>query len=225
MININEPLYDQIKNLSAEEYNSLVDKPLSKEKDPKFYKNIRKYKSSLANFLTNSSLLGVTVFWSLFLFLLYTPNMNLLPIPFSFFVWTSFAYFIHKKSHNRIDESTGPFAKWVTFNGHGFHHLFPYHPANIVIPVWISSIFILPYSAAAFLLFSPETAYGFVFGIIFGHLYIEATHLSMHYETPVFTKLTQFFRMKTHHMNHHWVNPHRRFTYLHSFEDKIYGTE
>lgn len=225
MINIANPLYEQIKDISAEDYNRIIDRPVIRIKDPIFYENIRKYESKLFNWLTSSTLYGVVLFWVLFLYFLPSDRIDFTGTVISFFLWIAFAYYIHRKNHNPISENTGKFNRWWTFNIHGFHHLFPHHPKNIVIPVWVSSIVIIPFVAISYLLFPVGMAFGNVLGFIGGHIYIEITHFAMHYETPFFTKFTSLLKLKTHHMNHHYINPHKRFTYFHEIEDKLHGTE
>ena len=84
---------------------------------------------------------------------------------------------------------------------HGYHHLFPHDPRRIVISPMISCIAIVP-TSLLFLLFG-NVGLNLMLGLIFGHLFIETTHYSLHYPTIITKFLTP---LKHHHMAHHYKN-------------------
>lgn len=151
---------------------------------------------------------------------------NLLKISFGVFTWFNYAHYFHKIIHKRpIEEFSGIWRFWH-FNGHGYHHMFPYDFRRIVIHPWISSIAIFPTYLFTYLLrilniIDINTELLFTTGLILGHLYIETSHYSLHYDTFLTPNLK---KLQYHHMSHHLKVPERKFAYFHPIEDKIRNT-
>ena len=62
-INLTEPIYPQLKNLSPIKYKEVTETILVKENDVYDYNTIQLYQSKFINFLTKSSLKMCYVFW------------------------------------------------------------------------------------------------------------------------------------------------------------------
>lgn len=233
VIDLDQPIYPQVRDLTPSEYKQVTETIRVKEKDVYDYKKIRLYDSAVLNYFTKSSLGLCYAFWCLALCYCFCtvweiPALSVANIMFfvaGIFKWFNFAHFFHKKIHGPPEQFIG-FWRWWHFNGHGYHHICPYDPSHIVIHPWIASVAIIPTYVLATALHYVGVVSGdfvslFVSGLVIGHMYIETSHYSMHY--PTF--LTAYVkRLKYHHMSHHLKTPQRKFAYFHPLEDKLKGT-
>lgn len=234
MINTSKCIYNQVKNLEPKEYEKIMNKIVVKENDKFDYSNLKIYDNYLLEKITHSSLLLAYTTWLsilsfMFLFYWTTPIIsmsNLFYFLSGIITWFNYSHYFHKIIHQKpIEDFSGIWRFWH-FNGHGYHHMFPYDYRRIVIHPWIAAIAVIPtylfFNFLNFLNLIPLDCESlFTTGLILGHLYIETSHYSMHYNTF----LTKYLKkLKYHHMSHHLKAPHRKFAYFNPIEDKLRGT-
>ena len=232
-IDLKKAIYPQVKDLPPHEYKKITETILLKEKDEYDYESIKLYNSRLMNVCTKSSLTMCYIFWfSILLYCFYSqwtiPSISIKNSIFfivGMLKWFNFSHYFHKKIHGSPEQFVG-FWRWWHFNGHGYHHICPYDYNHIVIHPWIASVAIVPtFIIVSILQYVNVVSNNFVSlfmtGLIFGHMYIETSHYSMHYKTS----LTPYLKkLKYHHMSHHLKAPNRKFAYFHPIEDKIKQT-
>ena len=226
------PLWDQVVNLSAEEYEKLCDRPaIYGDAAYSFdYSTIRLYSNPVYNYLTESSLLLCYAVWlpqALWFWSMTTTSstatgggIDLVCALLGVATWYGYAYGFHRMHHNFGTQWTGSYAKRLWhFNGHGYHHICPHDERRIVIHPAIASIPLVPHGIFTLLFKSNATLY-FQFGLLLGHMVVEATHYSVHY----FTVLTPVLKaLKNHHLSHHYKQPDKLFAHGHKVEDKFWS--
>lgn len=237
-IDLSKPIYSQVKNLDPQQYKSAVEKIVLKKKDVYDYKKIRIYDYYIFDVLSNSSLELCYIFWlgcisilfyfswSSIIFRSLFTILNLIKFIFGMMTWFNYAHYFHSIIHKKpIEDFSGIWRLWH-FNGHGYHHMFPYDYRRIVIHPWIASVAILPtyllllgFRILNFISLTTECL--FITGLIIGHIYIETSHYSLHYDTFLTPYLK---RLQYHHMSHHLKVPERKFAYFHPIEDIIRKT-
>ena len=135
-------------------------------------------------------------------------------------IWTPTEYLMHRFVFHYHPRSG--WGKRLHFILHGVHHDYPSDAHRLVMPPSAS----LPIAAAFFALFVAifglVPAQGVMAGFLCGYLVYDLLHYAMHHAQ--FRSGSWLYRLKRHHMQHHFSNPSRGFGVSSPLWDKVFRT-
>ncbi len=136
------------------------------------------------------------------------------------FIWTITEYFLHRFLFHY--EPPGKLGKRMHFIFHGVHHDYPNDSWRLVMPPAVS----LPLALLFFLLFDALVEgialNPFFAGFLFGYLCYDMLHYAIHH-APMKGKI--WMALKTHHLKHHFKDPHKGYGVSSPLWDIIIGTQ
>lgn len=135
------------------------------------------------------------------------------------FTWTVVEYVLHRFVFHYVPP--GRLGNKIHFIFHGVHHDYPNDSYRLVMPPIVS----IP--LAIFFYFSFSAILGevinapFFAGFVMGYLFYDMLHYAVHHANSS-NKL--FLKLKTHHLKHHFKEPHKGFGVSSPLWDILSGT-
>ncbi|MGQ9819902.1 MAG: sterol desaturase family protein [Candidatus Kapaibacteriales bacterium] len=138
---------------------------------------------------------------------------------FGLFWWTLIEYLIHRFVFHY--EPKSQIGDKIIFIFHGVHHAYPKDPLRLVMPPSVS----VPLAFAFFyffdLIFPKNLNLPFFAGFVMGYLIYDTIHYAIHH-FPMRNKL--FYRIKSHHMLHHYKDDRKGFGVSSPLWDSVFNT-
>ncbi len=134
-------------------------------------------------------------------------------------VWTPAEYVLHRWVFHY--QPRRAWAQRLHFIFHGVHHDYPNDARRLVMPPSASLPIALAFYGLFALLLSDSSLHSFFAGFLTGYLIYDLMHYAFHHaawRTPVFAWL------KRNHMQHHFVDPTRRYGVSSPLWDWIFGS-
>ena len=229
-INLNQPLVSQIWNLkiSKEDYLREVHIPRHLNRPARFFV------SEYLEIFTRTPWWFIPLFWGPVSLALgrhgITQLVTVVPHPvlafmwiFGFFAWSLIEYCFHRFIFH-VDgwlPNNGAFFT-VHFLFHGVHHFLPMDKYRLVMPPVMFGTF----AGSVFGLLSfmiPRYPLLVMFsGAMVGYISYDLMHYFFHHGTP--SPIGHVQRMKTYHMDHHYVNENLGFGVTTKIWDRVFGT-
>lgn len=124
-------------------------------------------------------------------------------------IWTAYEYVFHRFLFH-MDEHLPEhkLAILLHFLTHGVHHFLPLDRYRLVMPPLMMFVLATPVSLAWALVLGPAQAAALMAGSFLGYLTYDMIHYYSHHGLYMNNYLR---RMKTYHMDHHYVNPNAGF--------------
>lgn len=138
---------------------------------------------------------------------------------FGAFVWTPAEYALHRWIFHY--EPQAAWGQRLHFIFHGVHHDYPNDARRLVMPPSASLPIALAFYGLFGLLLPDARLHPFFAGFLAGYLAYDLTHYALHHASwrhPVFAWL------KRNHMQHHFVEPARRYGVSSPLWDYLLGT-
>ena len=136
------------------------------------------------------------------------------------FVWSVSEYVLHRFVFHQ--ELPGKLGARIHFIVHGVHHDYPNDSKRLVMPPALS----LPLAYLFYLLFysivEGAAFYPFFIGFLIGYLCYDMLHYAIHH-APMKGKI--WMALKTHHLKHHFKDPHNGYGVSSPIWDVIVGTQ
>lgn len=136
-----------------------------------------------------------------------------------FMLWTPTEYVMHRWLFHY--EPSAKWAQRLHFVMHGVHHDYPNDAHRLVMPPTAS----LPIALVFYGLFSlvmPATGlYASFAGFLFGYMVYDLIHYALHHAS---WRMPWFTALKRNHMQHHFVDPNRRYGVSSPLLDYVFGT-
>ena len=147
-------------------------------------------------------------------------GMYLLWILAGLFVWSVSEYVLHRFVFHQ--ELPGKLGARIHFIIHGVHHDYPNDSKRLVMPPALS----LPLAYLFYVLFysivEGAAFYPFFIGFLIGYLCYDMLHYAIHH-APMKGKI--WMALKTHHLKHHFKDPHNGYGVSSPVWDVIVGTQ
>ncbi|PJF17427.1 Ceramide very long chain fatty acid hydroxylase [Paramicrosporidium saccamoebae] len=187
------------------------------------------FASPILEFFTKNTWYGVLIFWLPIIFLLTRYAAQSIPTVAAahyyvdgLVLWTIYEYFFHRFVFH-MDEALPerPMALVVHFLIHGVHHFLPMDRYRLVMPPLLMSAFTIPVAITLRILFDAPIAAMLLAGSLTGYVAYDMIHYYSHHGTFL-PKYVQ--RMKTYHMDHHYVNPNQGFGVSNMIWDVVFDT-
>jgi sterol desaturase/sphingolipid hydroxylase (fatty acid hydroxylase superfamily) len=201
---------------------------MSRRVSTKEYPSIRVFKSNFCEWFTHVHPLTPLFFWTpVILVLLWRSysiheftTLEVTGLGMSGFVfWTLAEYMLHRFIFHY--EPNGFVQERIMFLIHGIHHEDAKDPTRLVMPPFFGTVLALIFYTLFRLAFGPACAEPFMAFFLMGYLVYDYTHFAVHHFTP----RTRFGRfIKSHHMQHHYVNPDSRWGVSSPLWDYVFGT-
>ncbi len=192
------------------------------------YKSIRVFKNSFLERLTHVHPITPLLVWTPVVFALIWYSSQVEHLSWALVVtygalgfvsWTLLEYVVHRFLFHF--ESENPKLKQIHILIHGLHHMDPIDPTRLVLPPAGSLILGVIFYRLFLFLLGPILVKPFFAFLVVGYLCYDYIHFAVHHFKP----RTRFGRMlKTHHMLHHFENPHSRFGVSSPFWDSVFGS-
>ncbi len=192
------------------------------------YKSIQVFKNPFLEKFTHAHPLTPLVLWGPIVAgmlwhtirVLNVSNAALVSLAVSALVtWTLVEYVLHRFVFHYEGESV--WSQKIHFLIHGLHHSDPNDPTRLVMPPFGSlaiAAMIYPIFRA---ILGPLWAEPFFAFFLVGYLIYDYTHFAVHHFRPM-TRLGKM--LKTHHMQHHFVEPNSRWGVSSPVWDFVFGT-
>ena len=136
------------------------------------------------------------------------------------FVWSVTEYVLHRFIFHQ--ELPGKLGARIHFIVHGVHHDYPNDSRRLVMPPALS----LPLAYLFYTLFQSLvpgiTFYPFFAGFLIGYLCYDMLHYAIHH-APMKGKV--WMALKTHHLKHHFKDPHNGYGVSSPIWDVVVGTQ
>lgn len=136
------------------------------------------------------------------------------------FVWSVTEYVLHRFIFHQ--ELPGKLGARIHFIVHGVHHDYPNDSKRLVMPPALS----LPLAYLFYALFKSliigAAFYPFFAGFLIGYLCYDMLHYAIHH-APMKGKV--WMALKTHHLKHHFKDPHNGYGVSSPIWDVIVGTQ
>ncbi len=135
-------------------------------------------------------------------------------------VWSVTEYVLHRFVFHQ--ELPGKLGARIHFIVHGVHHDYPNDSKRLVMPPVLS----LPLAYLFYLLFRSLVTgiafYPFFAGFLIGYLCYDMLHYAIHH-APMKGKI--WMALKTHHLKHHFKDPHNGYGVSSPIWDVVVGTQ
>ncbi|KAL8283342.1 hypothetical protein RQP46_005752 [Phenoliferia psychrophenolica] len=138
------------------------------------------------------------------------------------FIWTLLEYNIHRfVFHIERFLPDHPLALFLHFTGHGVHHYIPMDHLRLVMPPALFTILSFPFTRLAYVLFPTWAANAIISGAFAMYVFYDMVHYSLHYaKLPLWVR-----KLKSHHMNHHYIDPNLGFGITSQFWDWVFDSD
>jgi 4-hydroxysphinganine ceramide fatty acyl 2-hydroxylase len=224
-LDLSKPLMPQVwaNTWSKNYYLEQVHIPRYTSTTPVFFAN------PIMELLTKNVWYGVLMFWLPIIFLLVRYAVLRLSTVAAahYFVdglvlWTVYEYVFHRFVFH-MDEALPerPMALMLHFLIHGVHHFLPMDRYRLVMPPLLMCAFTTPVAIGLNILFDAPVAAMLLAGSLMGYVAYDMIHYYSHHGTFL-PKYMQ--RMKTYHMDHHYLNPNQGFGVSNMIWDVLFDT-
>ncbi len=147
-------------------------------------------------------------------------GMYLLWILAGLFVWSVTEYVLHRFVFHQ--ELPGKLGARIHFIVHGVHHDYPNDSKRLVMPPALSLPLAYLFYVLFFSLISGPAFYPFFIGFLIGYLAYDMLHYAIHH-APMKGKI--WMALKTHHLKHHFKDPHNGYGVSSPIWDVVVGTQ
>jgi 4-hydroxysphinganine ceramide fatty acyl 2-hydroxylase len=166
------------------------------------------------------------IYWPVVGYMLYASVINAITLPlwtlhcaFGGLFWCFTEYSMHRFLFHMTP--TKPWHKKLHWMLHGIHHDYPQDATRLVMPLQVSIPLTILFFLGFKLAVGPINVYPFFTGFIVGYLFYDTIHYAVHH---LKIKQKWLLKLKSRHMNHHYVDPKHNFHVSGSLIDKIFGT-
>lgn len=134
-------------------------------------------------------------------------------------VWTLTEYLLHRFVFHYHPSSD--WGKRLHFLMHGVHHDYPSDAKRLVMPPSVSVPLALLFYALFAWLLQPLWAEALMTGFTVGYLVYDLTHYALHHSQ---FRSGWLYRLKRHHMRHHYADPSRGYGVSSPLWDYVFGS-
>ena len=134
-------------------------------------------------------------------------------------VWTLTEYLLHRFVFH-YHPSSG-WGKRLHFLMHGVHHDYPSDAKRLVMPPAVSIPLALLFYGLFVWMLQPLQAQALMIGFTVGYLVYDLMHYALHHAQ---FRSGWLYRLKRHHMRHHYADPSRGFGVSSPLWDRVFGS-
>jgi sterol desaturase/sphingolipid hydroxylase (fatty acid hydroxylase superfamily) len=135
-------------------------------------------------------------------------------------VWSLTEYLLHRFVFHY--HPTSERGKRLHFLMHGVHHDYPSDAMRLVMPPSVSVPLALLFYALFVWILQPLWAEALMTGFTVGYLVYDLSHYALHHAQ--FRNDSWLYRLKRHHMRHHYADPSRGFGVSTPLWDYVFGS-